>query len=186
VCVLRLQGAQNTSGPLTWHNRTGWQELYSLGRGASNADAACASLQAQYAAGTATPQMPFFCSWVGLACNATLFSQFSSCSTPTESSGILRIEIVNNNLSGNLSSSAFMDALQLLHDCGLRQLVLGGGYGELRGTMGPEWGRLTELHGLSLFTTNLTGQLPDEIGQLTGARGVHVRVAQNMQVDPVA
>jgi hypothetical protein len=148
----------------------GWQELYSLSPSFSNADAACASLQAQYTAvaGAATPQIPFFCSWVGMACNATLFSRLSSCSTPAESSGISRIEIVNNNLSGNLSSSAFMAALQLLHDCGLRQLVLGGGYGELRGTMGPEWGRLTELRGLSLFTTNLTGQLPDEIGQLTG------------------
>lgn len=156
------QGAHNTTGPLTWHDRQGWQELYSSG--ATSADAACSGLQ-----DTARADRPFFCAWVGVSCNATLFANLSSCATLADSTGISRIEIVNNNLSGNLSSSAFMDSLQLLHDCGLRYLVLGGGYGELRGTMGPQWGDLRQLRGLSLFTTNLTGQLPDEIGQLTGA-----------------
>jgi hypothetical protein len=115
-------------------------------------------------------QTPFFCSWNGINCNDTLFSLASNCSNPKGSTGITRIEIVNNNLSGNLSSRGFMDSMQLLHDCGLRRLILGGGYGELRGTLGQEWGRLYRMRGLGLFTTNLTGQLPDAVGNLTGAK----------------
>jgi hypothetical protein len=174
VIILMSQGAHNTTGPLTWRDRRGWQELYSSsssssssGAATNDADAACSSLQdAAPRADADSP--PFFCAWVGVNCNATLFTNLTSCTTPADSTGISRIEIVNNNLSGNLSSAAFMDSLQLLHDCGLRYLVLGGGYGELRGTMGPAWGELSQLRGLSLFTTNLTGQLPDEIGRLTG------------------
>jgi hypothetical protein len=176
-CCLLLQNAHNTLNQFTWYNRQGWQHLYSasspaIGTSPSTAaKTACSILQEQQAAaepGTATdPQAPFFCSWYGVVCNTTVYS--STCSSPAEQmTGIFKIEIVNNNLSGNLSSSAFMESLSLLHDCGLRFLVLGGGYGELRGQMGPGWGKLSELLGLSLFTTNLTGQLPAEIGNLTG------------------
>lgn len=172
-----MQNAHETSSQYTWYNRQGWQQLYSTSSPAAGtspstaANTACSTLQDQQAAPgvmeAADQQGPFFCSWFGVVCNTTVFSR--TCSSPAEQmTGITRIEIVNNNLSGNLSSKAFMDSLLLLHDCGLRHLILGGGYGELRGEMGPGWGRLSELQGLSLFTTNLTGQLPAEIGNLTG------------------
>lgn len=163
--VIVMQGAHNTTG-IVWYERQGWQQLYGI---SNTADAACDQLQAAATAapGATAPPQPFFCTWFGIQCRDSVFN--SSCSTPAGSYGISKIEIVNNNLSGNLSSKAFLAPLQLLHDCGLRQLVIGGGYGELRGELGPEWGRLSQLRGLSIFTTNLTGTLPPEIGKLTGA-----------------
>lgn len=173
VCWLLLpaQGAHNTTGEYVWENRGGWQQLYSSNEGGTaNADAACARLQQQSAQGSppaAAAQLPFFCGLFGVVCNAT---QFVSCQEPTAAAGISTIELVNNKLSGNLSSSAFMTSLQLLHDCGLQRLVIGGGYGELRGTLTRQWGRLSSLQVLSIFTTNLTGPLPAAIGNMTGAR----------------
>lgn len=161
--VIVMQGAHNTTG-IVWYSRQGWQQLYDI---SNAADAACGQLQAAATAPATAPPQPFFCTWFGIQCLDTVFN--SSCSTPAGSYGISKIEIVNNNLSGNFSSRAFLEPLQLLHDCGLRQLVIGGGYGELRGELGPEWGRLSQLRGLSIFTTNLTGTLPPEIGDLTGA-----------------
>ena len=166
-----LQGAPNTTD-YVWTNRSGWHQLYnnspspssSNSSSSSSANTVCSRLQQQQ--GSANSASPFFCDWFGIYCNASLFN--SSCSSPAESAGISWIEMVNNNCSGSLSDAGFMRALQLLHDCGLRRLILGGGYGELRGQLGPEWGRLNKLQGLSIFTTNLSGTLPPEIGNLTG------------------
>lgn len=189
---VQTQNAHNTSREYAWSDRSGWQDLYSASSSSSDgassstsnaAQAACTQLQQQQqeqelaaaddADAAATSSPPFFCSWVGVHCNATVFN--STCSSTTASTaaanGIDRIQIISNNLSGNISSPGFMSALQLLHDCGLRVLVLGGGYGELRGQLGPGWGRLSHLQGLGLFTTNITGPLPAEIGNLTGVCG---------------
>jgi hypothetical protein len=164
---------------LVWVNRTGWSAAYAASN--TSAAAACTRLQQQQQQqqvpkGTGGVR-PLFCGWHGIRCsssssNGALMPTAAACATPGSSGwGVRRIELVNNNLSGNLSSAAFMQPLRLLHDCGLTSLVLGGSYGELRGELVPAWGQLDRLETLSIFTTNLTGPLPAALGNMTGGCG---------------
>lgn len=190
-----MQGANRADKQdiFVWYNRSGWEAAY--GTNNNSAAAACTTLQRQQqqqrnnqrqllAAALPKRQLqepPFFCSWHGITCssNASFLRTTTTAAAAAPATaarcialgsvwGVTDIEILNNNLSGNLSSPAFMQPLQLLHDCGLTRLVLGGGYGELRGTMTPGWGRLDRLTVLGIFTSNLTGHLPQELGGMAG------------------
>ncbi len=66
--------------------------------------------------------------------------------------------------SGNVSDPAFLSSLTTLHDCGLDTFAIGGGSFGIRGTLSPVLGKLNKLRQLGIFTTNVSGTLPPELG----------------------
>jgi hypothetical protein len=81
-----------------WLNRAGWQDVFSNG----SPDAACMQYLGTAAAGAGT-QAPAYCSWHGVSCNASVFSNQSSsngspCPAGSTRHAVSGIELVNNRL----------------------------------------------------------------------------------------
>jgi hypothetical protein len=109
---------------------------------------------------------PAYCRWWGVTCSPTPALATCSSNAPGQKLGITRLDLSVNNLIGNLNDPKVEKALALLHDCGLTQLVLGGGDVSLAGTLGPVWTSFVELQQLSITKASLEGTIPEAIGDL--------------------
>ncbi|KAF6250975.1 hypothetical protein COO60DRAFT_706094 [Scenedesmus sp. NREL 46B-D3] len=155
-----LQSLGNALGQRTWHRTRGWQDVPATATPA----AACQA----YLAGSlpVTPASPPYCRWYGISCNSSAYS--ATCSTSgAGAQGVRVLELTDNNAVGRVSDPAFLQALQQLHDCGLKELVIGGTSFGLAGTISPAIAQLDQLEVLALFATNITGSIPPELGSMT-------------------
>jgi hypothetical protein len=121
-----LQYFGRALGLRTWRHSTGWQDMP-----ASSAPAAACQA---YLAGSMeeTAASPPYCSWYGIGCNATAYS--STCTTSGAAAhGIRSVELTNNDVSGRVDDPSFLQAVKQLHDCGLKELVVGGSSFGVRG-----------------------------------------------------
>lgn len=75
--------------------------------------------------------------------------------------------MTNNNVVGRVDDPAFLQAIQQLHDCGLKELVIGGSSFGLLGTLSPAIAALDKLQVLALFATNISGTIPPELGSMS-------------------
>jgi hypothetical protein len=114
-----LQSFGKALGQHTWIRNAGWQDVPA----AATSAAACRAYLAASIASTATS--PPYCSWYGISCNTTAYSA-TCASGGAAAQGIRNVELTNNNVVGRVDDPAFLQALKQLHDCGLKELVIGG------------------------------------------------------------
>lgn len=150
-----------------WKNSSGWKGVFN--DPSLSSSAAC---QQYLKAGSATAA-PGYCSWYGISCSAAAHS--NTCSQSGGSYAVTQIELVNNDLSGYINSTGFMESLQQLHDCGLTKFIIGGACFELRGTISPLFGKLNRLQTLGIFTTNITGNLPPAMGDMKALEELYLQ-----------
>jgi hypothetical protein len=114
-----LQSFGRALGLRTWRHSTGWRDVPA----SSTPAAACQAYLAGRMQDTAAS--PPYCSWYGIGCNSTAYS--STCtSSGAAAQGIRSVELTNNDVNGRVDDPAFLQAVKQLHDCGLKELVVGG------------------------------------------------------------
>jgi hypothetical protein len=114
-----LQSLGRALGQRTWYRSTGWQDVPASATPA----AACQAYLAGSMSDTAAS--PPYCSWYGITCNATAYSAICATGGPA-AQGISNVELTNNNVVGRVDDPGFLQAVKQLHDCGLKELVIGG------------------------------------------------------------
>ncbi|WIA08451.1 hypothetical protein OEZ85_007888 [Tetradesmus obliquus] len=155
-----LQTFGRALGQSTWFRSTGWQDVPATATPATACQAYLSGSKPDAAAS------PAYCSWYGITCNSTTYSTTCATGGPA-AQGIRSVELTNNNVIGRVDDPAFLQAIQQLHDCGLKELVIGGSSFGLLGTLSPAIAALDKLQVLALFATNISGTIPPELGSMS-------------------
>jgi hypothetical protein len=88
---------------------------------------------------------PAYCRWYGIACCDPAGLAAGACRAVHS---VAVINITADSLNGSYSDPPLMDALELLHACGMVGLNLESN--DMSGELGPRWGRFTNLRTLNL------------------------------------
>jgi len=80
-----------------------------------------------------------YCAWYGLQCCTG--DELPRCMFPDASAYNLTLNL--NDLNGSISQPAFVRAVTVLHDCGMRIFDLENN--KLSGSLAPQWGNLSQL-----------------------------------------
>lgn len=88
---------------------------------------------------------PEYCRWYGVSCCWDGMISANMCSVKYS---LVGLALPVDDLTGNISSSQFMQAVTQLHECGLTQITLDGN--ALYGSLTNDWGQLTNLTQLSI------------------------------------
>jgi hypothetical protein len=129
-----------------------------------------------------TAASPPYCSWYGIGCNSTAYSR--TCTTSgAAAQGIRSVELTNNDVNGRVDDPAFLQAVKQLHDCGLKELVVGGSSFGVRGCVRERYRKRQQLH-ISSMHALLWSMLADSALQSQGgATVVRWEMESNMQGD---
>lgn len=118
--------SNNASDP--WDNEQGWH---------NTTTAPCTSL----VAAQGQSQLAAYCSWYGVMCCTPAAVAAGNCTVINTVSGL---DMPMNNLNVSLANTAFLSALQQLHDCGMTDMDLEAN--NLSGEMhDQEWSKMVNL-----------------------------------------
>eukprot|EP00878_Enallax_costatus_P028372 GHUV01030644.1.p1 GENE.GHUV01030644.1~~GHUV01030644.1.p1 ORF type:complete len:284 (+),score=40.51 GHUV01030644.1:200-1051(+) len=131
----------------SWTNRYGWDLTKTQ---------SCPQLLA------AQDSPPSHCSWYGVTCCTAEALAQQDCGSVYS---IVEIKIQVNGVNGSIADPQVIQSIVQLHSCGLTRLNLEGN--DLAGTIGSEWGLLTNLTVLNLGNNWLTGTIPDALSSLS-------------------